>query len=316
MASQLKSICDVPGIRVGHAQNDSAKTGCTVIIPENGAVAGIDIRGSAPGTREVETLKPVRLVPKIHAVLLTGGSAFGLDASGGVQQYLEEKGVGFDVGVTKVPIVPSAVIFDLREGDPKVRPDKEMGYQAAMNAGSEHPKEGRVGVGRGATVGKVLGPERCMRGGVGTCCEKIGEDIYLGALVVVNAFGDVVDPSNSEIIAGAKTASGEFLNSEKYLKENQIQPFQTPTNTTLGVVATNAKLTKEECIKVAQMAQDGLSRATRPAHTPFDGDLVFCLSVGEASGNVMTLGSVAANLIAEAIVRGVKAGNQLKITTP
>lgn len=312
MVSPPKSICDVPGIRVGHAQNDGAKTGCTVIIPETGAVAGIDIRGSAPGTREVEALKPVRLVPQIHAILLTGGSAFGLDASGGVQQFLEERDIGFDVGVTKVPIVPSAVIFDLSEGDPKIRPDKQMGYQAAVNASSEPPEEGRVGAGRGATVGKVLGHEYCMKGGIGTASEKIGDEVYLGALVVVNAFGDVVYPDSGKIIAGAKDAKqNTFLNSEKYLAENQVEPFEAPTNTTLGVVATNAKLTKEEAIKVAQMAHDGLGRAIRPAHTPFDGDSIFCLSVGTAACNVMALGLVAAKLVSESIVRTVKIANQL-----
>ncbi|MFQ5752280.1 MAG: P1 family peptidase, partial [bacterium] len=280
------SICDVPGIKVGHAQNDSAKTGCTVIMLANGAVGGIDIRGSAPGTREVETLKPVRLVPKIHAVLLTGGSAFGLDASGGVQQFLEEQNIGYDVGVTKVPIVPSAVIFDLREGDSKIRPDKNMGYKAALNASTQPLQEGRVGAGRGATVGKVLGHEYHMKGGVGTCSAKIG-DFYIGVLVIVNALGDVVDPNSGKIVAGARDPkTGDFLDSNEYLKTNQIEPFQPATNTTLAVVATDAQLTKEEVIKVAQMAQDGLSRAIRPAHTPFDGDIVFSLSVGEKQGNL------------------------------
>ncbi|MFQ5823093.1 MAG: P1 family peptidase [bacterium] len=312
MNSPSKSICDVPGIRVGHAHNDLAKTGCTVIIPENGAIGGIDIRGSAPGTREVETLKPVRLVPKIHAILLTGGSAFGLDASGGVQQFLEERNMGYDVDVTKVPVVPSAVIFDLREGDPKIRPDKKMGYEAASNASINNHQEGRVGVGRGATVGKIIGHEHCMLGGVGTSSEKLGE-IYLGVLVVVNALGDIVEPTSGKIIAGAKDPqTGDFVNTVEFLKEHHLNPFQPSTNTTLAVVATDAQLTKEEAIKVAQMAQDGISRTILPAHTPFDGDIVFCLSLGEKNGNVMSIGSAAAEVVAETIVRAVKIANKLK----
>lgn len=307
-----KSICDVPGIRVGHAQNEQVKTGCTVIIPQNGAVGGIDIRGSAPGTREIETLKPVRLVPKIHAVFLTGGSAFGLDAAGGIQQYLEEKNIGYDVGVTKVPIVPAAVIFDLRQGDFRVRPDKKMGYQAATSASSDNSQEGKIGAGAGATVGKILGHEYCMEGGIGTSSLKLGE-IWLGTLVVVNALGDIVDPNSGQMIAGAKNPqTNEFLNTEEYLRENFINPFHPSTNTTLGVVATDALLSKEEAIKIAQMAQDGVSRAIRPAHTPYDGDVIFCLSTGEKKGDVMSLGAAAAELIAESIVRAVKIANQFE----
>ena len=312
MNSQKKSICDVPGIKVGHAQDQQAKTGCTVIIPDNGAIGGIDIRGSAPGTREIESLKPVRLVPKIHAILLTGGSAFGLDAAGGVQQYLEERNIGYDVGVTKVPIVPSAVIFDLREGDFKIRPDKKMGYKAAANANTDNFQEGRIGAGMGATVGKILGHEQCMYGGAGTSSLKLGQG-WIGALVVVNALGDIVDPNIWQIIAGAKNPqTGKFLNTEEYLKENQVNPFQPSTNTTLAVVATDVQLTKEEAIKIAQMAQDGFSRAIRPAHTPYDGDIVFCLSLGEKKGDIMSLGSAAAELVAESIVRAVKIANQLE----
>lgn len=311
MRAPLKSICDVPGIQVGHAQDDVGKTGCTVILPQDGAIGGIDIRGSAPGTREIETLKPVRLVPQINAILFTGGSAFGLDASGGVQQFLEEKNIGYDVGVTKVPIVPSAVIFDLQEGDAKVRPDKKMGYLAASRATSAAPEEGRVGAGRGATVGKVFGHEFCMKAGVGTCCEQIG-DVFIGVLVVVNALGDIVDPKINKIIAGARDLkTGTFLNAEKYLRENPLQPFQPSTNTTLAVVASDAKLTKEEATKLAQMAQDGLARAIHPAHTPYDGDLVIGISVGEKQADIMSLGTAAADLVSHAIIRGVKIANNL-----
>lgn len=311
---QSGSICDVPGIKVGHAQDDHGKTGCTVILPDNGAVAGVDIRGSAPGTREVETLQPVRLVPKVHAILLTGGSAFGLDAAGGVQQFLEERNIGYDVGVAKVPIVPAAVIFDLREGDPNIRPDKQMGYTAAKQATSKAPQEGRVGAGRGATVGKVAGYEFRMKGGVGTNSLKLGE-ILVGCIVVVNAFGDVVDPNSGKIIAGARD-SGQFINCAQYLKTHfvepfPVEPFRAASNTTLAVIATDALLTKEDAIKVAQMAQDGLSRAIRPVHTPYDGDLVFCLSVGNKRGNVTTIGVAAGELVADAIVRAVKIANHL-----
>ncbi len=310
MTPQRKSICDVPGLNVGHAQNDVAKTGCTVILPENGAVGGVDIRGSAPGTREIESLHPVRLVPKLNAILLTGGSAFGLDASSGVQQFLEEKGIGFDVGVTKIPIVPAAVIFDLREGDYRIRPDKEMGYAAASRAAKSHPEEGRVGAGRGATVGKILGQEYCMKGGIGTWSEKVG-DITLGALVVVNALGDIFQPMTNTKLAGAvNPKTGKFYDTMQHLRKNPPKSFDPSTNTTLAVVATDAQLTKEQTIKLAQMAQDGLSRTIKPAHTPFDGDIVFALSVGDKDDvNITALGAIAAELVAESIVRAVKIAN-------
>jgi len=312
MTAARRSICDVPGVKVGHAQDDAAKTGCTVIMPANGAVGGVDVRGSAPGTREIESLHPVRLVPRLNAVLLTGGSAFGLEASSGVQQFLEEKGVGYDVGVTKIPIVPAAVIFDLREGTHTVRPDKKMGYQAAVAASSEHPAEGRVGAGRGATIGKILGQQYCMKGGVGTGSERIGA-ITVGVLVVVNALGDIFDPANGDRIAGATDPSdGKALDTMGFLRRNPLQPFQASSNTTLAVVATDAQLSKEDTIKLAQMAQDGLSRAIKPAHTPYDGDLVFSLSVGDKnSANITALGAVAADLVADCIVRAVRIANNL-----
>jgi L-aminopeptidase/D-esterase-like protein len=303
------SICDLPGVRVGHAQDDRAKTGCTVIIPAEGAVGGIDIRGSAPGTREIESLKPVRLVPKIHAVFFTGGSAFGLNASGGVQKFLEERNIGYDVVSTKVPVVPSLVIFDLREGDAFVRPDEKMGYAAASNATNERPQEGRVGAGRGATVGKIFGQEYKMKGGIGTCSEKIG-DVIIAALSVVNAFGNVVNPKTGTTIAGARNPeSGEFLDLDKSLRAQKVETYQ--TNTTLALVATDARLSKEDAVKVAQMAQDGLARAIRPAHTLFDGDAVICISVGDKSVNLVSLGDVAAELVSTSIVRAVKIANGL-----
>ncbi len=296
---------------MGHAHDERAKTGCTVIIPEEGAVGGIDIRGSAPGAREIESLKPVRLVPQINALFFTGGSAFGLNASGGVQQFLEEKGIGYDVGVAKIPIVPAAVIFDLREGDPNVRPDIRMGYDAAFNASSQRPLEGRVGAGCGATVGKIFGHQYRMKGGLGTCSDYIG-DVCVGALSVVNAYGNVVDPKSGITLAGARNPeTGKFLDFDKSLRSERFSSFEPATNTTLALVATDANLTKEEAIKVAQMAQDGLSRTIRPAHTPYDGDVVFCMSVGEKQGNVVAIGAVAADVVAEAIVRAVKIANNL-----
>ncbi|MDZ7260550.1 MAG: P1 family peptidase [candidate division KSB1 bacterium] len=308
----MPSICDVPGIKVGHAQHQQARTGCTVIIPPTPAIAGVDVRGSAPGTRELELLKPIRLVTQVHAILLTGGSAFGLDAAGGVQQYLEERGVGYDTGVAKVPIVPAAVIFDLAVGDPRVRPDKPLGYQACINATETETSEGQIGVGTGATVGKILGHGYAMNGGIGMASEILGNQVVVGVLVVVNALGDVVDPDSGQIIAGARDPQGKgFLNTAKFLRLQSGTPFTRTTNTTLAVVATDAILTKEQAIKLAQMAQDGIARAVRPAHTMYDGDLVFALSVGQKQADVMALGSVASELVAQAIVRAVKVANKL-----
>ncbi len=309
MKSNYLSICDVPGILVGHVHDDVGKTGCTVIIPEKGAVAGVDIRGSAPGTREIETIRMGRLIPKVDAVLLTGGSAFGLDAAGGVQQFLEEKKVGFDVGVTTVPIVPTAVIFDLHEGDHTVRPDKAMGYAAAQNASRQYPGEGRIGVGRGATVGKLLGPANAMKGGMATLSTVVRKSV-VGVLVVVNAVGDIVEGDGGKILAGAVDPdSGRLLDSEKYLLSHSVGEFPARANTTLAVVATDARLNKEEATQLARMAQCGFARAIRPAHTPFDGDLCLVLSLGQSDGDVTALGSAATNLIAESIRRAARAGN-------
>jgi len=313
MDSMKKSICHVPGIKVGHAQDEKARTGCTVILPEGGAVCGVDVRGSSPGTRKVELLKPVRHVEKIHALLLTGGSAFGLDAACGVQAYLEERGVGYDVGVAKIPLVPTAVIFDLFVGDAKVRPDKQMGYEACVRASENESREGRVGVGTGATVGKIGRAENRSDGGVGTCAEVLRNGVVVGVLAVANSFGDVIDPGTGEIVGGNRRPDGSFLDSVDYLKQKPVNPFARPgVNTTLAIVATNARMNKETATKVAQMAQAGISRATRPAHTMFDGDIVFALSVGEKKADVNVIGAVAADCVAEAVVRGVRAGMRVK----
>jgi len=299
------TITAVPGIRVGLAQNDEALTGCTVILCEDGAVGGVDQRGGAPGTRETDLLRPLHHVEKVHGVLLTGGSAFGLDAAGGVMRYLEERGVGFDVGVARVPIVPAAVIFDLAIGRADVRPDATLAYQACLNATTDPVAEGGVGAGTGATVGKILGMQNATKSGVGSACVEIGEGLFVGAIAVVNALGDVIDPRNGEIIAGARSEDG-FADTLKVMQTFQVLSLASADNTVIGVVATNAKLSKEEANKVAQMAQDGLARAVRPAHTMYDGDTIFALSTGELKADVNLIGAFAAEVFAEAIVRAVR----------
>ncbi|TET40066.1 MAG: peptidase S58 family protein [Dehalococcoidia bacterium] len=302
------SITDVPGIKVGHYTNKEAATGCTVILCEEGAVAGVDVRGSAPGTRETDPLRPMSLVGQAHAILLSGGSAFGLDAAGGVMRYLEERGYGFDVGVAKVPIVPAAILFDLRLGSSKVRPGPEEGYQACLAATNGPVAEGSVGAGTGATVGKILGPERMTKSGLGTASQRLG-NITIGAIVAVNAFGDVVDPESGEVIAGPRNIEhGGFFRTIDIMKRIKESKSPIPTNTTIGVVATDALLNKEQVNKVAQMAHDGLARAIRPAHTMVDGDAIFVLSTGKGGEgeDVTIIGSIAAEVVATAIVRAVR----------
>ena len=288
---------------MGHATNLTARTGCTVILCPAGATAGVDVRGAAPGTRETEALRPGRLVQKAHAVLLTGGSAFGLDAAGGVVQYLEEKNVGFPAGPVRVPIVPAAVIFDLGVGDAKVRPDREMGYQACLNATDEPVAMGAVGAGTGATVGKAPGVTSSP-GGVGSACMRLDSGLIVAAIMVVNALGNVVHPRTGEILAGGKE-NGDFVDiTERLLDANLVQG----TNTTIGVVATNATLSPAEVHRVAEMAHDGMARAIRPAHTMFDGDTLFALATGLHTGSgVNAVGILAAEVVAEAIVNAVTA---------
>jgi L-aminopeptidase/D-esterase-like protein len=312
------AITDIPGILVGHAQNDEALTGCTVILCEKGAVGGVDQRGGAPGTREIDALHPMHLVHKVHGVVLAGGSAFGLDAATGVMRYLEEKGVGFDTRIAKVPIVPSAILFDLGIGKSNIRPDAAMGYQACLNSSSEAPAEGNVGAGTGATVGKIFGPAQCMKSGIGTASLEIGAGVIVGAIAAVNAFGDVIDPSTGQIIAGARSrdmgplhigAPGYFADTLQVMKSmigRTALGFGSRGNTVIGVVATNAKLNKEETNKVAQMAHDGLARTIQPAHTMVDGDTIFALATGERSGDVNIVGAFAAEVFAQAILRAVR----------
>jgi L-aminopeptidase/D-esterase-like protein len=296
------AITDVRGIEVGHAQDDQALTGCTVVLCRKGAVAGVDVRGSAPGTRETDLLNPINLVEKVHAIVLAGGSAFGLDAATGVVRYLEENQIGFDMGAVKVPIVPSAILYDLNLGRADVRPDSAMGYRAAVSASSKAPAEGNVGAGTGASVGKILGMKSAMKAGVGTVSVNL-HGVVVGALVAVNPFGDVIDPANGKVLAGVR--SGTTL---QKLKRMQVRPEAT-SNTVIGVIATNAKLTKAQATKVAQMAQDGIARAIKPAHTMFDGDTIFTLATGEKKADVSTIGAYAAEAMTEAILRGVKMAN-------
>ena len=313
----LNSITDIPGIRVGHAQDAEAITGCTVVMCEDGAIGGVDQRGGAPGTRETDAMHPMHLVEQVHAVVLAGGSAFGLDSAGGAARYLEERGIGFDVRVARVPIVPAAILFDLGIGRADVRPDAAMGYQACLNASADPPAEGSVGAGIGCTVGKILGMPQAMKSGIGCASLNIGSGILVGAIAAVNAFGDIVDPNTGEIIAGARAfqESQERLAGKptfagtmqvmRSLVGRGILGFAARENTVIGVVATNARLNKEQVNKVAQMAQDGVARAVRPAHTMLDGDTLFALSLGKKKADVNIVGAYAAEAFAQAIVRAV-----------
>jgi L-aminopeptidase/D-esterase-like protein len=300
----------VPGIRVGHFTLEERPTGCTVILTEGGAVAGADVRGGAPGTREIDLLSPVNTVEKVHAIVLSGGSAFGLDAAAGAVRYLEERGIGFDAGFAKVPIVPAAILFDLGVGGrPDVRPGPSCGYNAAKAAGEGPVSEGSVGAGAGATVGKMAGLKRAMKGGIGTAAIELPNGLVVAALVAVNAVGDVVDPATGNVVAGVRTEDGRgFADARKLLRLAGPPGGRPGENTTIGVVATNARLTKAQATKVAQMAHDGLARAIVPAHTPADGDTLFSLSLGswEGEANVTILGALAADATADAILSAVR----------
>jgi L-aminopeptidase/D-esterase-like protein len=311
------AITDVQGIQVGHYTDSEGITGCTVVLCEGGAVGGVDVRGSAPGTRETDLMRPLNLVQEVHAVLLTGGSAYGLDAAGGVMRWLEEREIGFNVGVGVVPIVPAAVLFDLAIGDPKARPDATGGYQACQAATSGPVTEGSAGAGTGATVGKLLGPKFATKSGLGTASVKIGKGIVVGAIVVVNAFGDVVDPDTGTIIAGTrKPVVGGFVNTVKQMQGDLGQTVLGFANTTLAVVATNGYLTKEAANKMAQMAHDGLARSIRPVHTMFDGDTVFALATGKpprkgGGADPSVAGAAAADVVARAVLRAARHAESL-----
>ncbi len=296
----------IPGVRVGHASDFKGLTGCTVVLAEAGALCGVDIRGSASGTREMETCRPGHLTDRVHGILLAGGSVFGLDAAAGAVQYLEERGAGYPAGKFRVPIVPAAVIFDLELGSAKARPNPGMAAWACQNA-SRDVAEGSVGAGTGATAGKILGIRHATKGGVGFEGMTLPKGILVQALAVVNAFGDVVDPSTGKVIAGARLApeSPVFASTEKLMFQRKMRKVFGSSNTTLVVVFTNAALNKVQAVKLAEMAEDGLARAILPAHTMFDGDTVFALSLGEKRADVSLLGAAAAEVTARAIVRAV-----------
>jgi L-aminopeptidase/D-esterase-like protein len=304
----MNTITDVPGIRVGHAQNDVAGTGCTVILCETGAVAGVDVRGGAPGTRETDALDPLNIIPSVHAIYLGGGSAFGLAGAEGVMRYLEEKKAGFDVGVCVVPIVPGAVIFDLTVGDHRVRPDAAMGYQACLAAGGEVP-QGNVGAGTGAGIGadhSTTYARRMMKGGLGTASVRAG-DLIVGALVVVNCFGNVVDPATGETLAGLLNEKRDDLaGMSALLATLPGAAGNFPGNTTIGCVATNARLDKAQARRVALMAHDGFARAIDPIHTMHDGDSIFCVATGAVTANLSLVGALAATAMTTAILNAVR----------
>jgi L-aminopeptidase/D-esterase-like protein len=302
MTKLRNSITDVPGIEVGHAQNKKALTGCTVILCRKGAVAGVDVRGGAPGTRETDLLQPGNLVQKVHAVMLAGGSAFGLDAASGVMRYLEENQVGFQTREARVPIVPSAILYDLDLGDSKVRPDAKMGYQACVNASSKETAEGVIGAGTGASVGKMFGHKQAMKSGIGSASIQLGRGIVVGAIAAVNPVGDVYDPNTGEFVAGIRTKKKTM----EWMRLASRVPM-IHRNTVIGVVAVNANFTKADMMRVAQMAHDGMARAIRPVHTQYDGDTIFALATGGKRADLSTVGVFAAEAFAMAVVRAVRA---------
>jgi L-aminopeptidase/D-esterase-like protein len=309
------AITDVAGLAVGHFTHAERATGCTVVLCPQGAVAGVDVRGGSPGTRETDLLRPENVVDRVHAVLLTGGSAFGLDAAGGVMRWLEQQGHGFEVGAVRVPIVPAAVIFDLWHGDTSIRPDAAGGHAACVAASTAAPAQGSVGAGAGATVGKLYGIERAMAGGVGSASLRLG-GVTVAALVVVNATGDVIDPADGEPVAGArKSASSLHLaRTHDALLRGELPPRVMPVAaTTIGVVATDARLDKAQCTKLASMAQDGLARTLWPAHSPYDGDTLFALATGSSGvpAAPALLGALAAEATARAVLSAVRHARQL-----
>jgi len=313
------SITDVGNLLVGHAQNLEALTGCTVILSPQGATAGVSQRGGAPGTRETDLLRPMHMIEKVHAIVLAGGSAYGLDAAGGVMRWLENKKIGFNTGLTLVPIVPAAIIYDLGIGNPKIRPDAEMGYEACENAKKTKPEEGNFGAGTGASVGKIFGMSHAMKSGIGTSSRQIGGGAILGAIAVVNAFGDIVDSQSRKIIAGARnikkskadsTSQDSFADTLKVMNSligRGILSIAGKQNTVIGVIATNVKLTKEEANKFAESASDGITLAVQPAFTMLDGDTVFALSTGNRKLDLNILCAFAPLVFADAIRNAVLA---------
>jgi L-aminopeptidase/D-esterase-like protein len=305
------AITDVPGVKVGHYTDKKAVTGCTVILCEQGAVAGVDVSGSSPGTRETDLLRPGNLVEKVQAIILSGGSAFGLDSAAGVMRYLEERGFGYETSAGKVPIVPAAIIFDLNIGDSKIRPGADEGYQACLGAAKGKVAEGSVGAGTGATVGKILGLERAVKSGLGTASQKMARDVVVAALVVVNAVGDVIEPGTGKILAGPRKLHGRGFLSTSELWKGEFKEAVPPFNTVIGVVATDARLSKAEANRLAHVAQVGIARTIDPCHTMYDGDALFALSLGEKEADLSALGAAAAEVVAEAIVRAIQKAETL-----
>jgi len=315
------SIVDIPGLKVGHFTMSERLTGCSVVLAPQGAVGAVDVRGAAPGTRETDLLDPANLVDKVHAVLLSGGSAFGLDATTGVMRWLNEQGLGFETGYGRVPIVPAAVLFDLavvRDGDnPQARPDAQAGYGACQAASTAQPAAGNVGAGAGACVGKLFGLERSMKGGIGNASVRVGPWV-VGALVACNAVGDVMDPATGQVLAGARTADGQdLLDTQRALLAGERGNRPLPgTNTTIGVVATNATLTKAQAKRLAMSAHDGLARTIRPAHTTLDGDTLFALATGTETGptDLLLLSVMAAEATAMATLDAIRHAQDIVIT--
>jgi L-aminopeptidase/D-esterase-like protein len=305
------AITDVAGIKVGHYTDRKAVTGCTVILCEHGAVAGVDVSGSSPGTRETDLLRPGNLVDRVQGVVLSGGSAFGLDTAAGVMRYLEERGFGYETSGGKVPIVPAAIIFDLNIGDSEVRPGAHEGYQACLAATNGKVAEGCVGAGTGATVGKILGVERAVKSGLGTASQKVVRGTVVAALLVVNAVGDVIEPGTGKILAGPRKPDNRGFLSTSQLWKGEFEEKVPPFNTVIGVVATDAKLDKAEANRLARVAQVGVARTIDPCHTMYDGDALFTLSLGEKEADLSALGAAAAEVVAEAIVRAIRKAETL-----
>jgi L-aminopeptidase/D-esterase-like protein len=304
-----RGLTAIAGLEVGHHNLEARPTGCTVVLARGGAAAAVDVRGASPGTRETALLDPLNSIQQVHAIVLSGGSAFGLAAADGVMRYLDERGIGYRTRTAHVPIVPAAILYDLGVGDPAVRPGAECGYRAAEAARSDAIEEGSVGAGAGATVGKLAGPERAMRGGLGTALIELPDGLQVAALMAVNAVGDIYDPTTGALVAGVRSADGRRVVGAHALLREPAPDAPGGENTTIGVVATNAALDKAQLGVVARMAHDGLARAVRPAHTPVDGDTIFALSTGSqpnASG-LLRIGALAADVTAEAIVRAVRA---------
>ena len=319
MAEAGGGLTAVPGIAVGHFELSERPTGCTVVLAEAGAVGGVDVRGGAPGTRETALLDPVNTVAEVHAIVLAGGSAFGLDTAGGVVRYLAERGVGYPTRAARVPIVPAAILYDLSVGGrPEVRPNAEAGYRAAASATTGPVAEGNVGAGAGATIGKIAGMDRAMKSGLGTAAIEV-EGLVVAALVAVNSVGDTVDPASGEVIAGVRTEDGARLaDARRLLRGGRVAPrgpirAAAGENTTIGIVATNARMSKAEITKVAQVAHDGIARAVSPAHTVYDGDALFALATGELGERAepLQVGALAAEMVADAIVRAALAARGL-----